>query len=522
MVYRAHSDRFCAKGTSRTQRRRRGMALLMVLLLLSLTLGLSYAAMRSQSTAGMIQRNSDRRAAARQAAITGLSMALKKMHRNDWSGVDTSLSGTLSSTDTFLVTYTSGDTQLPSSDSDQPYRVTLLSSGYSADPVQVQSIAMYRVRSVVRLIPRKLADEPPDWKTMVGDPGNASNPGYTVYQWTSGTFTWDPPARIEGPVRMQATFFPAWFYSWLGLSARTQFLSDLNAMRLAGRGDYRPFNAQISLRNASQAWDTLTVLNSYLGVSTVDMADKTVTGMTFPSALSTYRLYPGGKAYTIPQLPRTLQAANKGPDVTTNPAGLFCCIGALDVYDDTTISGTVFTTAGSGGRLTVSGKRVHFNAVSLPPLQGTTAPVQLPAAVVADDFRVSAGADLTMTGLVAAYYGFEVVSDNQAGISLLHQGRLIAQDLRFDPRNDWNSKSSGWWNWQYNSWYDQRNDNNGYRYFPEYLQKTQGLNPSPQLNIKPEVTPVRYHWHNPQNTIYVTDPSDGGLRWDLLSWMENV
>ena len=48
--------------------RRRGMALLMVLLLLSLTLGLSYAAMRSQATVSMIQRNSDRRANARQDA----------------------------------------------------------------------------------------------------------------------------------------------------------------------------------------------------------------------------------------------------------------------------------------------------------------------------------------------------------------------------------------------------------------------------------------------------------------------
>jgi len=58
--------------------RRRGMALLMVLLLLSLTLGLSYAAMRSQATVSMIQRNSDRRASARQDAITGLSVALKR------------------------------------------------------------------------------------------------------------------------------------------------------------------------------------------------------------------------------------------------------------------------------------------------------------------------------------------------------------------------------------------------------------------------------------------------------------
>ena len=164
---RRRASRQCVPTRSVTRRRgdlaARGMALLMVLLLLSLTLGLSYAAMRSMSTSGMIQRNSDRRASARQAAITGLSMALKKMRCNDWAGVDTSLSGSLNSTDTFLVTYTTGDPRLSTSDTNQPYRVTLLSTGYSADPEQTQAVAIYRVRAIVGLIPRKLADEPTDW-----------------------------------------------------------------------------------------------------------------------------------------------------------------------------------------------------------------------------------------------------------------------------------------------------------------------------------------------------------------------
>jgi len=194
----------------------------------------------------------------------------------------------------------------------------------------------------------------------------------------------------------------------------------------------------------------------------------------------------------------------------------------LDIYDDTTISGTIFTTASSGGRLTVSGKRVHFNAVNLPALQGTTDPVQLPVAVVADNFCVSTGADLTMTGLVATYYGFQVVSDNQTGINLLHQGKVIAEDIYLDPRTDWASKPVGWWEDHYNSFMIQQNNSNGIKYFPEYLQQLGGLDPHPLLIIKPDANPVRYHWHNPQNTIYVADPSDGGLRWDLLAWTENV
>jgi len=186
-------------------RPRRGMAVLIVLLLLSLTLGLSYAAMRSQTMVGMIQRNSDRQASARQAASTGLSMALKKMSRSDWAGVDTSLGGPLNATDSFLVTYTTGDTGLSAGDPDQPYRVTLLSTGYSADPEQPQSIAVYRVRAVVRLIPRKLADEPADWATMMG---------CTVYQWTSGSFTMTIPSRIEGTVCIQSALDLLSGYAW--------------------------------------------------------------------------------------------------------------------------------------------------------------------------------------------------------------------------------------------------------------------------------------------------------------------
>ncbi len=171
------------------------MALLMVLLLLSLTLGLAYAATRSQTMVSMIQRNSGRSAAARQAAITGLNMALKNMSTTGWTGVGTSLNGSMSATDTFLVTYTAGDASLSTTDPNQPFRVTLLSTGYSADTNQPQAISIYRVRAVVRLIPRQLAAEPSDWPKMQG---------YTVYQTDTQETDLDVPCQFSGPARFQA------------------------------------------------------------------------------------------------------------------------------------------------------------------------------------------------------------------------------------------------------------------------------------------------------------------------------
>ena len=85
------------------------MALVLVLLVICITLGLSYAAVRSQFTGLRIQQNADRRISARQAAATGLTMAIKKMHSGDWNGVDTTLTGSLGSNQKFQVTYSTGE-----------------------------------------------------------------------------------------------------------------------------------------------------------------------------------------------------------------------------------------------------------------------------------------------------------------------------------------------------------------------------------------------------------------------------
>ena len=494
-----------------TFRQRRGMALLMVLLLLSLTLGLSYAAMRSQSTVGMIQRNSDRGASARQAAITGLTMALKKMHRNDWAGVDTSLSGTLSGTESYLVTYTTGDSRLSAGDPDQPYRATLLSTGYALDSEQPQCIATYRVRAVVKLIPRKLADEPADWSGMLA---------YTVYQWTAGSFTMMVPSRIEGPVCIQSALDLRSGYPWT-TDVYKHYQEGLNGMRLAGQPDYRPFNGPLAINLSAQSGETKDVVQQTLQLTTIDTPARTISSVVFPSALSTYRLYPGGKAYTIPQLPPTLQSATYQADPATNPAGLFSRAGAITVYDNTTINGTLVTTANSGGRIYILGRQVRFAPVNLPPLQGTTQPVQLPAVVSGDAFRVGVNADVAVTGVLAAYLDFQVDSDSQADISMVHLGNLIARNITFYGRSDW-PPWSFFWDWEYYAFHAQENNANGIKYFPQWLQWDWGADPKPRLTIKPNPASIRYHWHNPQNTIYVADPSDGGLRWDLLYWAENV
>jgi hypothetical protein len=48
------------------------------------------------------------------------------------------------------------------------------------------------------------------------------------------------------------------------------------------------------------------------------------------------------------------------------------------------------------------------------------------------------------------------------------------------------------------------------------------LSPVPLITVKPDAEAVRYHWHNPQDPVYLAHPADDGLRWDLIEWNEDL
>jgi hypothetical protein len=137
---------------------------------------------------------------------------------------------------------------------------------------------------------------------------------------------------------------------------------------------------------------------------------------------------------------------------------------------------------------------------------------------VGNGFRIAPATDLSIAGLVVTQYDFTVTEDAQSGISLAHTGKLIAQDVKINVRTDWNAKDENWWRDKHAAWKTQ----DTVKYFPEWLQKKTTLNYVPRVTIKPNTASIRYHWHNPDNTIYVAHASDGGLRWDLLDWTENL
>lgn len=507
---------------------RRGIAVIVVLLLLSLTLTLSYAAMRSQSVAARIQRNAGRRPSAQQAAMTGMAIALKKMSKSDWAGVNTTLSGSLGLYDSYQVTYTTGDPSLTSSSSDYsdyPYRVTLLATGSSVDPGNSHNVATYQIRAVVRLVPRALAAEPSQWSTMTQ---------YTVCQTQFGDFDIVVPSRIEGPVFTQA---------WIGVShdiwpvngsdywnitaAGLQYYGDLNLLRTAKGLDWRPLNAQLSLLYLFiQPGNVSTVLNG-LGISMTQSWFSNTYSWNPPGSMSTYRIYPGGKQYQVQALDSSVQNATIQPNMTTNPLGIYFRSGPIDLYDNAKFQGTLVTSYTNSANVTVRGRGVSFTPVNLPALYGTTVPIQLPAVASGGSLVINSNADVTINGQVAVANAFNILSSGQTGTTMSFLGQLIASSVTIEARSEWLAQSSGWWTGRLNAFAAQKNQTGGYKHFPQYLQKNTSLDPTPRLIIKPSATSVRYHWQswtgtqNADNPIFVPASGDGGLRWDLLGWAEN-
>ena len=180
--------------------RRRGVSVIFVLALVSMTLALSYAMLRSQATTEQTTRNTNHRGAARQAAMTGMSIALHKINDATWGGVDVGLSGDLGDGSTYAVSFVTGDASLATTDHDYPeypYRVTITATGSVVDPANPQIQATHQVKSVVQLVRRKLADPAKDL--------SATQP-YTVYQWGTGSgreVDIESPLHIEGSVYLQ-------------------------------------------------------------------------------------------------------------------------------------------------------------------------------------------------------------------------------------------------------------------------------------------------------------------------------
>jgi hypothetical protein len=439
-------------------RARRGVTLVVVLLLLSVTLGLSYAVVRSQTTALQIQQNArtgqNRSNSARQAAITGMTLALKHMKSADWNGVeewageDSVFSGSLGPHERYVVTFKTGDLSLEPDDPEYehyPYRVTVLSTGYAADAASPDREVSHEIEAVVELIPRALGPEPAEWHWVQSK--------FTVYQWTEGSCEIHVPCRIEGRIRFQERLRLGKGQPNLGESyawpdeARELYLKHLATKESLDGREYPPFGWPEGAAPETDVillylhpWDSnlIDFLNDDMRVPTKDLLPWPMAGWHHPGELLSYRLYPGGKVYGARILPTghfELKRTTLKPDTETNPLGLYYHRGRVDLADKVTIQGTLITRGWDDGDVHVFGKDVQIVPHDLPALDSDpAAPVRLPGVLVEDDFRIHPGAECSLVGMLGIWDDFEVMPHRQVPGGLSGTAKIEEIDPVIDTR----------------------------------------------------------------------------------------
>ena len=55
-------------------------------------------------------------------------------------------------------------------------------------------------------------------------------------------------------------------------------------------------------------------------------------------------------------------------------------------------------------------------------------------------------------------------------------------------------------------------------YFPQWVEKYNGLASDPLVTVQPDSDGVVHHWPDWNQPIFVPHPDDGGLRWEVIEW----
>jgi len=527
------------------RRRRRGIAVLLVLGMLAMTLALSYASLRGQATVAQLAHNLGRGETAKLAAESGVYAALRRMSETNWAGVATPFSGNLSDSSWYEVSFATGDELI---EPDKPlynkelyereyaYRVTITSVGYASDPGQPAVRAIHKIDAVVQLARRAILAEPAGWTTLTN---------FTVHQWGDRDITVQEPVRINGQTSILGRMLLSEEYPPNSSNMRGTYLQGLNEMRIAGRGDHRPFNSPLTIALLRQSGSTLDLLTTKLGLVTIDSLASTSPPVAHPISVTSYRLYAGGKSYAPPILQTTYGSSltNRplGPDPLTNPLGIYRSRNSLAIYNNVQIKGTIIS-EGTTPDIQVYGTNVTLEAVNLAPLEGTNQAFQLPVAIIKDDLRFHGTSSAVVRGVTMVYDEFEL-KQGPPTESFALTGNLFASGLALRGRSTWVLLTESQWAADFQEWQDATGGGflasllssllNSVRsllglggsddiFFPEWMQAQRGLTVQPTLLFHPESSGVRPHWHNWSQPIYQKDPADPGLRWNLVRWTEGA
>jgi hypothetical protein len=304
-------------------------------------------------------------------------------------------------------------------------------------------------------------------------------------------------------------------------SPRARLLRDLEAMRVAGEGDFRPFTGLVNAPLSLTSSRIQSLLSEETNLPLNDVPEGSgAAPLAHPGDIVSYQLYPGGKAYSPQSLASSLTNASYAPDIETNPLGLFKRQTELQLHNDVTIQGTLLTyDSGNQGVIQVRGTNVNVLPFDLPLLYGDSTKRQLPSVIAGDDVEVHDGSSSSLQGMIMAWDDLECFEASQA-TSLSVAGRVVVAELELQSRSEWN-QSSSWWKSRLRDFLLQLDDADAIAYFPKWIKHDRDLDYEPKLSLKPDPAGVSYHWPDWSEPLFQAHPDDGGLRWDLIDWRDN-
>jgi hypothetical protein len=511
------SIRVC-RSSPRPQRsndRPRGIAVVLVLGLLAMTLAISYATLRSQGTTAEAARNKSRLGDARAAAQSGLNAALQKMSNSNWSGVNSTLRSNLTDNSWYQVTFTTGDRKLTTTDAlygEYPFRVTIESTGVASDPLNPAIQTQHVSRCIVQLMRKDILDEPAGWSNLTS---------FNVYHYSNHDCYVQFPVRINGPTCLLGKLSFCNEYP-NNPPSRDLYLSGLNARRLAGLGDYRPFPTTLTIKGIATTQDssTMSVLTGQLGTVLTEPLASSIPP-SHPGKITAYTLYPGGQSYNVPRLQdygNPIQNVTLAPDPATNPLGIFRTDGSLTIGNNVQITGTIISDNSGGSEITITGTDVILKPFSLPALYGSPQTYQLPAVLSKAALRLNSGSEAELSGATIVWDQFEV-KPGSSSTSFLLTGNLIADTVLVRGRTNWVMTPSVW-NGDRSLFSLQLVTAHPIPYFPDFEQILRGMVVKPALTFSPDSSGVKPHWHDWSKAVYQPDSADPGLRWEIVRWEE--
>jgi hypothetical protein len=518
-------------------RSQRGMAVLLVLVILSISLALAYGVMRVQMSAEQVQSNSIRRGDARQAAQSAMSIAMRQMSLPTWVGVGQTISGSLSTTDRYEVSFATGDPDLllkldpagtltaatvtdaivgSSSDAEEvlryPYRVTVTAKGFSRNP-GTGAEASHVLRAVFELMPQKMPDPPSNWTKVTETARN-----YAVYQRDDRKVPLHMPLQVRGNMRLHGELelnndYPGW------QSLGSRYLAGLVSINNSGT-DHRPFIGQVFWKASRQSGTVNAWLRDSLGVARTDVADEFLGSWRASSPTTTYQLYPGGAAYNVTAVGTDIAS---DPDIRplANPLRIMFQNGNTRLSSNANLRGTLVL---NDADLTIDGNNIRVDAFDLPKLGGQAAAVRLPS-IVAKNLRHAAGRSATITGMVSVDEEFKVDSGSQS-TALDLTGIVVAKSLKVDGRTEW--KNAAWGGLlaaldplgvlQALGVLD--------ALVPGAAQANYNAQHQPRIILRSDanLAAVAYHWHTAilnGTPLYQEKTTGSGLRWNTVSWKDN-